>query len=55
MLVDMHRHMCVCMSYLWVPQVTLHLNIYDSLPVLVFVTIAVIYIVLPLNMYMEMV
>ena len=42
-------------TVVWFPKVTLHLNIYDSLPVVVFVTIVVTYLVLPLNMYMQMV
>ena len=41
--------------YLWFPRVTLHLNIYGSLPGVVFVTIAIIYSVLPLNVYTQMV
>ena len=41
--------------YLWFLKVTLHLNIQDSLPGVVSVTIAVIYLILPLNMYMQMV
>ena len=39
----------------WFQRVTLHLNIQDNLPVVVFVTKAVIYLVLPFNMYMQMV
>ena len=35
-------------------MVILHLNIYGSLPGVGFVTIAVIYLILPLNMYMQM-
>ena len=41
--------------YLWFPKVTLHLNIYDSLLGVVFGTTVVIYLVLPLNTYMQMV
>ena len=52
--VSLHKLLgCVC--YLWFPKVTLHLNMHDSLLVVVFVTIAVIYLILPLNMYMLMV
>ena len=48
-------HILVYLRYLWFPKVTLHLNIYDSLPLVILVTISVIYLVLPLNMYMQMV
>ena len=44
-----------CLCYLWEPKVTFHLNIYDSLLRVVFGTTTVIYLVLPLNMYMQMV
>ena len=41
--------------YFWFPKVTLHLNIYGSLPGVVFGPTAVIYMILPLDMCMQMV
>ena len=50
-----HAHVQVGLCYLWFPEITLHFNIYGSLLVVVFVTMAVFYLVLPLNMYVQMV
>ena len=51
--ISLHKFLGVCVLPL-VPKIILHLNIYDSLPGVVSVTIAIMYLILPLNMYMQM-